>query len=139
MYLHPPPSTTTPTLFSFVQTAKIKGVFNFCFQESVQNNWCSRSNVWAWFHHSHKGKGYVIGHFYARDIKVVCWTYLTSETFKLTGVKTGWIKVNNNIVKNRLSRKKKYTTQTLTSYYKLGVQCLMHPNSTVSHFSSKCI
>ena len=33
--------------FSFVQTAKINGVFIFFFQESVQNNWCSRSNVWA--------------------------------------------------------------------------------------------
>ena len=58
-----------------------------------------------WYHLSIEGipKGYLFcqnGRFYVRDDKVVQ-TYLTSETLKLTGVKTGRIKVDDKIEKNR--------------------------------------
>ena len=45
---------------------------------------------------------HIIGRFYARDVKVV-------ETFKSTGVKTGLKKIDDNIEKNSLLKKKKKT------------------------------
>ena len=57
-----------------------------------------------------------IGRFYVRDYKVVQ-TYLTSETLKMTGVKTGRIKVDDKIEKKnqRFVKKKKNNTDSSKS------------------------
>ena len=63
-------------------------------------------------------KGYLFcqnGRFYVRDDKVVQ-TYLTSETLKMTGVKTGRIKVDDKIEKKpEICEKKKNNNNTDSS------------------------
>ena len=48
---------------------------------------------------------FVIGRFYARDVKVVK-THLTSETLKRSGIKTGRINVDKQTDKNKIFLKK---------------------------------
>ena len=57
-----------------------------------------------------------IGRFYATDVKVT-YTYLTSDKFKSTSVKTGRGKVDDNTKKPEcFCKKQKYTILTLPSH-----------------------
>ena len=69
---------------------------------------------------------HIIGRFYARDVKVV-------ETFKSTGVKTGLKKIDDNIEKNSLLKKKK-KLNTVSSQSFLNERGINTTQFTASRF-----
>ena len=69
---------------------------------------------------------HIIGRFYARDVKVV-------ETFKSTGVKTGLKKIDDNIEKNTLLKKKK-KLNTVSSQSFLNERGINTTQFTASRF-----
>ena len=70
---------------------------------------------------------HIIGRFYARDVKVV-------ETFKSTGVKTGLKKIDDNIEKNSLLKKKQKKLNTVSSQSFLNERGINTTQFTASRF-----